>query len=110
MTIRKGDKGQHVMVLQAALQDAGIGLPRYGVDGIFGDETQLAVKQAQQLFSLEPTGIAEQQLFNRLNISGIHTSLPPVKPSGSSHRGPWILAGLLLGAAAYAIQKHRGKK
>lgn len=110
MTIRKGDKGQHVMVLQAALQDAGIGLPRYGVDGIFGDETQSAVMQAQQHFSLQPTGVADQQLFNHLNISDVRATQPQAVSSESSNRGPWIVAGLLVGAVAFAIQKVRGNK
>jgi len=110
MKIRKGDKGKHVMILQAALQDAGIGLPLYGVDGIFGNETETAVRQAQQLFSLQPTGVADQQLFNHLNISDVHTTLPPIVSSGSTNYRPWIVAGLLIGAVTFVIQKHRGNK
>lgn len=108
MTLRKGDKGQEVMLLQAALQDGGFRLPRYGVDGIFGNETESAVKQVQEKFLMEPTGIAEQKLFNVLGIGDISSptlrndkiSTPSVKQ--------WVLAGILVGALAFAAQKMRG--
>lgn len=98
------------MLLQAALRDEGIGLPRYGVDGIFGPETEGAVKQAQQKFSLPVTGIADQNLLNRLNIS--ETRLTPVAAGFSTAAGPksWILAGLLIGAVAIAIKAGREGK
>lgn len=37
--MKKGDKGENVKVLQRALLDLGYGLPRWGVDGDFGEET-----------------------------------------------------------------------
>jgi len=108
MTLLKGDKGQQVMQLQAALQDGGFRLPQYGVDGIFGDETESAVKQAQQLFLMEPTGIAGQKLFNVLGIENI--SSPTRRPNKISMPSmtQWIVAGCLVGALAFAAQKMKG--
>ncbi|MDZ7692049.1 MAG: peptidoglycan-binding protein [Balneolaceae bacterium] len=64
MTLTVGDKGPQVMHLQSALKALGIGLPNYGVDGIFGAETQQAVKQAQQKLGLPASGIADQRLIS----------------------------------------------
>ncbi|MDZ7659462.1 peptidoglycan-binding protein [Fodinibius sp.] len=47
----------------------GIALPKYGVDGIFGPETQQAVKQAQQKLGLQPSGTADQMLISKLGIN-----------------------------------------
>jgi peptidoglycan hydrolase-like protein with peptidoglycan-binding domain len=69
MTLSIGDKGPQVMHLQSALKALGIGLPKYGVDGIFGPETQAAVKQAQQKFGLPPSGTADEVLLSRLGIT-----------------------------------------
>jgi len=108
MTLRRGDKGQKVMVLQASLQEAGIALPVYGVDGIFGPETETAVKQAQGLFLMEPNGIADQKLFNVLGIADITTTNYPAEQTSSPAVMQWILAGVLVGALAFAAQKMRG--
>jgi len=108
MTLRKGDKGQEVMLLQAALQDGGFRLPQYGVDGIFGTETESAVMQTQQHFLMEPTGIAGQNLFNALGIENITS--PPLQNINKSTPSvkQWILAGIVVGAVAFAAQKMRG--
>jgi peptidoglycan hydrolase-like protein with peptidoglycan-binding domain len=108
MTLRRGDKGQKVMVLQASLQEAGIALPVYGVDGIFGPETESAVKQAQGLFLMEPNGIANQKLFDVLGISDITSTHYPAEQTASPEVKKWILAGILVGALAFAAQKMRG--
>ncbi|PWN06112.1 peptidoglycan-binding domain-containing protein [Rhodohalobacter mucosus] len=108
MTLRRGDKGQKVMVLQASLQEAGIALPAYGVDGMFGPETESAVKQAQGLFLMEPNGIADQKLFDVLGISDITSTHYPAEQTASPGVKKWILAGILVGALAFAAQKIRG--
>jgi len=69
MTLSIGDKGPQVMHLQSALKALGIGLPKYGVDGIFGPETQAAVKQVQQKLGLSPSGTADEVLLSRLGIN-----------------------------------------
>jgi len=69
MTLNIGDKGPQVMQLQSALKALGIGLPKYGVDGIFGPETQAAVTRAQQKFGLQPSGTADRMLISKLGIN-----------------------------------------
>ena len=69
MTLKIGDKGPQVMHLQSALKALGSGLPKYGVDGIFGPETEQAVKQAQQKLGLQPSGTADEVLLSRLGIT-----------------------------------------
>lgn len=56
-TIRKGDKGTAVKILQRMLILRGCKLPRYGCDGQYGGETVEAVKAYQTTHSLHPDGI-----------------------------------------------------
>ncbi len=42
-----GSGGSHIRIIQQALLDAGFSLPKYGVDGVFGNETKAAVKAFQ---------------------------------------------------------------
>lgn len=105
MTIRKGDRGEKVMMLQAALMGTGIGLPQYGVDGIFGAETEGAVRQAQQMFNLTSTGVADSQLMELLNVDDTNTGTNRPEATG---RAVWILLGLTVGAIAYGVRKSRG--
>ena len=95
------------MILQAALQDSGFRLPHYGVDGLFGEETESAVIRAQRRFSMEPTGIAGQALFTALGMEAI-TSPARQSAATSSHAvRRWILAGILVGALIFTAQKIR---
>lgn len=55
--LRKGAEGERVRQLQRALIAAGHSLPRYGVDGDFGKETQTAVYAFQRAHSLTADGI-----------------------------------------------------
>lgn len=107
MTLRRGDNGQHVLILQRALQDAGIALPVYGVDGIFGPETESAVKQAQGLFQMEPNGIADQKLFNALGIEKLSSPALQADKSKLAGMTQWIIAGLLIGGLVFAVKKGR---
>ena len=106
MTLKKGDKGRHVMLLQSALVAAGIPLPKYGVDGIYGPETQAAVRQAQQKLGLSLTGVADQVLLSRLGIPAkTAASIPTVTTGRAPGKQLWILAGVVIIAAAVAIKK-----
>ncbi len=61
--IEKGMKGDEVKTLQErllSLGDATIKLDKYGADGIFGPETQAALKAFQKKFGLMETGIYDQ--------------------------------------------------
>ena len=56
-TLRKGDKGEDVRVLQNKLLALGYGLPKYGADGSYGAETTAAVKAFQTDKGLVVDGI-----------------------------------------------------
>lgn len=47
-TLRRGDKGEYVTLLQTRLIQMGYSLPKWGADGDFGSETMAAVIQFQQ--------------------------------------------------------------
>lgn len=47
-TLRKGNRGAQVKLLQQNLMSIGYNLPRYGADGDFGDETRSAVLAFQR--------------------------------------------------------------
>ena len=47
-TLRRGDKGEYVTLLQTRLIQMGYSLPKWGADGDFGAETLAAVIQFQQ--------------------------------------------------------------
>ena len=102
MTLRKGDRGEKVILLQAALQAVGVGLPRYGVDGIFGPETEGAVKQAQQMFGMTPTGVADEGLLRELNVGDVAKAGRVATSKG----GVWVAIGLAVGVIGWAVKKH----
>lgn len=54
--LSSGDAGQAVEALQLLLLRAGYPLPRYGVDGDFGEETEAALRAYQQAEGLTVTG------------------------------------------------------
>lgn len=56
-TIRRGSKGQDVMELQQDLLLMGYPLPKFGADGDFGKETEIALKQFQLACGLNPDGV-----------------------------------------------------
>ena len=63
-TLRRGDTGKAVFVLQALLLAAGYGAG--GVDGIFGSGTESAVRSFQYQNALEVDGIAGKMTFGAL--------------------------------------------
>ncbi|HMM01131.1 MAG TPA: peptidoglycan-binding protein [Bacilli bacterium] len=56
-TLRKGDKGEEVRVLQSKLLALGYNLPKYGADGSYGSETTAAVMAFQTDKGLVADGI-----------------------------------------------------
>lgn len=84
----KGDTGKRVRDLQSALIKAGYKLPRYGVDGDFGAETEAAVKKLQadhpDIVS-EVTGKYGQQTAKALAEK---LGQEPPKPSPSKPKPP----------------------
>ena len=95
-------------MLQAALQQAGYPLPAYGVDGVFGHETKAAVRRAQEQFLMPSTGVADQPLFDLLDIPHISSADLPVGPEASASKiRPLILAGLAIAALAAAATLYK---
>ena len=95
------------MHLQSALKAIGIGLPKYGVDGIFGPETQQAVKQAQQKFGLQPSGAADGALLNRLGINRQSLQVPRSAPTAKT--GLLVLGTIAIIGIGIAIKQTRRK-
>lgn len=56
-TLRNGDEGEDVKLLQSYLIDLGYDLGRWGADGDFGDATELAVEKFQRDHKLGVDGI-----------------------------------------------------
>ena len=65
-TVRRGDKGNTVKLLQEALLRLGYPLPKYGADGDFGKETETAVKAFQQDNGLAADGVAGKKTWEAL--------------------------------------------
>lgn len=66
-TLRSGSDGEHVARVQEALVSYGLMLPRFGVDGKFGDETRQAVKDFQRLNRLPETGSVDSVTLQKLD-------------------------------------------
>lgn len=62
-TLRKGDKGEQVKLLQKVLNSYGYNLD---VDGSYGSKTEKAVKEFQTVFGLEVDGICGSKTRNAL--------------------------------------------
>ncbi|WP_456279543.1 peptidoglycan-binding domain-containing protein [Bacillus sp. AK128] len=62
-----GDEGQFVREIQQELIQAGFALPRYGVDGVYGQETETAVMRFQRRYGLTVDGLVGPNTLNRLN-------------------------------------------
>lgn len=65
-TLRKGDKGAEVRLMQNDLLKAGEALPRFGADGDFGNETLAAVKSFQKKHGLIVDGICGKNTWAEL--------------------------------------------
>lgn len=64
--LSKGCVGNDVKQLQQALLAVGLELPKYGVDGDFGSETEKAVKKFQEWNFLDTNGIVDEPVINLL--------------------------------------------
>lgn len=65
--LRKGDKGERVAILQRTLIAVGEKLPRYRDDGVFGAETEEAVKSFQKKQKLKVDGVVGPATEAELN-------------------------------------------
>lgn len=64
-----GNKGPEIADLQKALVALGYSLPKYGVDGIIGNETKQAIKAFQADQQLRTDGIAGKDTLTAVNKS-----------------------------------------
>ncbi len=67
--LRKGASGTTVTKLQQALLDLGFTLPKYGVDGQFGEETDAAVRAFQGSKSLKVDGVVGPDTSKALDMA-----------------------------------------
>lgn len=68
-TLRKGNKGDWVTILQNKLMLLGYSLPKFGADGDFGQETLSAVKAFQKAHGLLADGVVGKQTWAALNAA-----------------------------------------
>lgn len=64
--LKNGAKSEQVKALQILLMGRGFSLPKYGVDGDYGNETINAVKAFQKSKKIEQDGIAGKDTFSKL--------------------------------------------
>lgn len=70
-TLKKGDKGAYVTLLQTKLVNKGYSVGSYGIDGDFGSATLRAVQQFQRDNGLEADGIVGARTWAALNDSSV---------------------------------------
>lgn len=70
-TLKFGDTGEEVKVLQQALNDLGFSLDKFGVDGIIGPETTAAIKKFQESVGLIATGVVDEKTLEALKKTGV---------------------------------------
>ncbi|WP_232223997.1 peptidoglycan-binding domain-containing protein [Anoxybacteroides tepidamans] len=67
MPLKLGDKGDFVKEIQKDLIRVGFPLPRYGADGVFGEETESAVLAFQKRYGLHVDGIVGRETLAKLS-------------------------------------------
>ncbi|MFZ3591082.1 peptidoglycan-binding domain-containing protein [Bacillus sp. DJP31] len=67
LPLREGDNGEFVREVQQDLIQAGFPLPRYGADGRFGSETEVAVMRFQRRYGLRVDGLVGPLTLDKLN-------------------------------------------
>ncbi|GAA0454150.1 N-acetylmuramoyl-L-alanine amidase [Alkalibacillus silvisoli] len=82
--LQNGDSGSEVEQLQNDLREAGERLPRHGADGIFGDETESAVRSFQRSAGIQVDGIVGPETRQALEEVISNSS---ELPSGIYRRG-----------------------
>ena len=69
-TLRNGDEGEDVKELQRLLLQMDYDLGKWGADGDFGDMTEMAVREFQQVSGLEADGIVGEKTVAALLADG----------------------------------------
>lgn len=74
-TLRKGNKGEVVKLLQTKLLQLGYDLGKYGIDGDFGSATEKAVKAFQKAHGLTQDGVVGKKTWAELDNAEDHVKL-----------------------------------
>ncbi|MFT5645372.1 MAG: peptidoglycan hydrolase-like protein with peptidoglycan-binding domain [Aureispira sp.] len=92
-TLQNGSSGAAVSLMQQGLVDAGFPLPRFGVDGIFGNETRTALRNFQTQSSLGTTGVLNIETMSALDalFTGGAPALAPVVPVNPAPTTPPVI-------------------
>ena len=64
--LQRGDRGEYVRALQILLIGRGYALPKYGADGDFGEETEIALQKFQVDHGLFADGVAGNLTYAKL--------------------------------------------
>ena len=91
-TLRKGDKGQYVTLLQTKLKNKGYDLGRYGVDGDFGSATLAAVKAFQGDNGLTVDGVVGKKTWEALEKDTQAVFYSVVIPHKTAQQADQIIA------------------
>jgi len=67
LPLKQGDRGSFLKTVQEDLIRVGFPLPRYGADGVFGEETEQAVMAFQRRYGLHVDGIIGRETLTKLN-------------------------------------------
>lgn len=78
--LKNGSEGNDVREMQSGLIHLGYDLGRWGADGDFGDQTEMAVKQFQQDHGLTVNGTFDEKCVAALDAALVAISLPVEDP------------------------------
>lgn len=76
VALKLGDSGENVRYIQSLLSRLSAYLPPVQVDGVFGVETENAVKEFQRLVRLDPDGVVGRNTWNSLNSATSSMAVP----------------------------------
>lgn len=104
--LENGDRGDKVKELQRELVQSGY---KIAVDGIFGSNTEKAVREFQKKAGITVDGLAGKQTFQKLNEDG---GVQPIKKASRKYPGTIFMlkTPFMRGEDVKAIQKAVGVK
>ena len=95
-TLRKGDKGDAVKVMQKMLMELGYALPKWGADGDFGGETLTALQAFQADYHLTVTGFYDLKTREAMQEAIRKDTAPTPAPAEPDRSYRVIVSGLML--------------